>query len=171
MPMRRIQTALQSNGGKAAKSRTAVRTAEAHTLTGQTREGSKLNGFTWFAHTVAHWAGKPAAFLIALTLIIVWALSGPLFGFSDTWQLVVNTATTIVTFLMVFLIQNTQNRDTLALQIKLADVIIAMRGTHNSMAIAEDMSDEDLEALHQEYRKRAEQAEASLQERRAARAA
>jgi low affinity Fe/Cu permease len=88
------------------------------------------------------------------------------FGYSDTWQLVVNTATTIVTFLMVFLIQNTQNRDTLALQIKLADLIIAMRGTHNDMAVAEDMSDADLEALHQEYCKLAEQAEASLTKRR-----
>jgi low affinity Fe/Cu permease len=98
------------------------------------------------------------------------AVSGPLFGFSDTWQLVVNTATTIVTFLMVFLIQNTQNRDTLALQIKLADLIIAMRGTHNDMATAEELSDADLEALHAEYRRRAEHAELSLAKRRRGRA-
>jgi low affinity Fe/Cu permease len=127
--------------------------------------------FTWFAHITAHWTGKPAAFLIAFGLIILWGVTGPLFGFSDTWQLVVNTATTIVTFLMVFLIQNTQNRDTMALQIKLADLIITMRGTNNKMAIAEDMDDEELEALHKEYRKRAEQAEASLKERRSSRAA
>ena len=112
--------------------------------------------FTWFAHSIARWSGKPATFLIALALIVFWAVTGPLFGFSDTWQLVVNTATTIVTFLMVFLIQNTQNRDTMALQIKLAEVIIAMRGTQNNMAMAEDLSDADLEALHEEYRKRAQ---------------
>jgi low affinity Fe/Cu permease len=93
-----------------------------------------------------------------------------LFGFSDTWQLVVNTATTIITFLMVFLIQNTQNRDTMALQVKLSDLIIAVRGTHNNMAMAEDLSDADLEALHREYRKRAEHAEASLEKRRRDRA-
>ncbi|HJS06381.1 MAG TPA: low affinity iron permease family protein, partial [Pirellulales bacterium] len=113
--------------------------------------GSHQGRFAGFAHAVARLAGKPVMFLTALALIIVWAVSGPLFGFSDTWQLVVNTATTIVTFLMVFLIQNTQNRDTMALQIKLADVIIALRGTHNNMATAEDLSDEDLEALHEEY--------------------
>ena len=129
---------------------------------------NQLNWFTWFAHTVARLSGKPATFLIALVLIIVWAGSGPLFGFSDTWQLVVNTATTIVTFLMVFLIQNTQNRDTLALQVKLAELIIALRGAHNNMAMAEDMSEADLEALHEEYRKRAEQTEESLHKRRAA---
>ena len=89
-----------------------------------------------------------------------------MFGFSDTWQLVVNTATTIVTFLMVFLIQNTQNRDTMALQIKLAELIITLRGAHNSMAMAEDLSDDDLEALHEEYRKRAAQTEESLNKRR-----
>ena len=126
--------------------------------------------FTWFAHGTARLSGKPATFLIALALIVVWGVTGPLFGYSDTWQLVVNTATTIVTFLMVFLIQNTQNRDTMALQIKLAELIIAMRGAHNNMAIAEDLSDSDLEALHEEYRKRAEQAEDFLAQRRGARA-
>ena len=138
---------------------------------GETHAGSHQGRFAEFAHAVARLAGKPTTFLLALTLIIVWAVSGPVFGFSDTWQLVVNTATTIVTFLMVFLIQNTQNRDTMALQIKLADLIIALRGTHNDMATAEDMSDEDLEALHKEYRKRAEDAQNSLEKRRATRAA
>jgi low affinity Fe/Cu permease len=125
--------------------------------------------FTWFAHTIARFAGKPATFLTALAAIVIWAITGPLFGFSDTWQLVVNTATTIVTFLMVFLIQNTQNRDTMALQIKLAELIIAVRGAHNSMALAEDLDDEELEALHEEYRKRAEQTHDSLEQRRSAR--
>jgi low affinity Fe/Cu permease len=132
------------------------------------RANPEFNFFTRIAQTAARWSGKPAAFLIALTLIVVWALCGPLFGYSDTWQLVVNTATTIITFLMVFLIQNTQNRDTMALQIKLADLIIAMRGAHNQLAAAEDMSDDDLEALHEEYRARAEAILASLKRRRTA---
>jgi low affinity Fe/Cu permease len=126
--------------------------------------------FTRIAHIVAWWAGQPAAFLIAVGFILVWAATGPLFGFSDTWQLVVNTATTIITFLMVFLIQNTQNRDTLALQIKLAELIIAMRGAHNRLATVEDMDDAALEALHDEYRKRAEATLASLEKRRAVQA-
>jgi low affinity Fe/Cu permease len=126
----------------------------------------KRGWFTWCAHEVARLSGKPATFVIALTLILGWAMSGPLFGFSDTWQLVVNTATTVITFLMVFLIQNTQNRDTMALQIKLAELIIAMRSAHNDMAIAEELSDTDLEALHEEYRRRAQQTEASLRKRR-----
>jgi low affinity Fe/Cu permease len=161
------------NGAASAKrSKTKASKIGADSLAKRCDEPQPHQGwFTWFAHITAHWAGKPAAFLIAFGLIVLWAVTGPLFGFSDTWQLVVNTATTIVTFLMVFLIQNTQNRDTMALQIKLADLIIAIRGTNNKMAIAEDMDDEDLEALHQEYRKRAEQAEASLRERHSSRAA
>ena len=166
MPKRRNNAATRSNGANTATSKLSAGALAVHG-----DPGSHQNAFTRFAHAVARWTGKPAAFLIAMMLIIVWAVSGPIFGFSDTWQLVVNTATTIVTFLMVFLIQNTQNRDTLALQIKLADLIIAMRGTHNSMATAEDMSDEDLEALHEEYRKRAEQTEVSLEQRRAGRTA
>jgi low affinity Fe/Cu permease len=85
-------------------------------------------------------------------LVIVWALTGPLFGFSDTWQLVINTSTTIVTFLMVFLIQHTQNRDTLAIQLKLSELIIAVQGAENELAAAEDLSEEELEALHEQYR-------------------
>ena len=88
--------------------------------------------FTEFASRTAQLAGKPLTFLIAVAVVLVWAVSGPFFGFSDTWQLVINTATTIVTFLMVFLIQNTQNRDTLALQLKLAELIIAMHGARTT---------------------------------------
>jgi hypothetical protein len=84
--------------------------------------------FSRFSHAAAHATGTPAAFLIAALTILVWAVTGPLFHYSDTWQLVINTGTTIVTFLMVFLIQNTQNRDTMALQLKLAELIIAMKG-------------------------------------------
>ena len=113
--------------------------------------------FERFAVCIAHLAGRPVAFLLALAAIIIWSASGPIFGFSDTWQLVINTSTTIITFLMVFLIQNTQNRDTTALQIKLDALIFANRGTKNRLAAAEHMSDEDLEHLHEEYHKRAEQ--------------
>ncbi len=105
----------------------------------------------------AQLAGHPLAFLTAVTLVLVWALSGPLFGYSDTWQLVINTSTTIVTFLMVFLIQHTQNRDTLAAQLKLAELIIAVKGAENRLATAEDLSEKDLEDLHEDYRQRAEE--------------
>jgi low affinity Fe/Cu permease len=124
--------------------------------------------FTHFAYEAARLAGKPVAFLTAFAIVVVWAASGPAFGFSDTWQLVINTGTTIVTFLMVFLIQNTQNRDTLALQLKLAELIIVMRGARNGLATIEDLSDEDLEKLHNEYRVRADEALESLTQRRAA---
>jgi low affinity Fe/Cu permease len=125
--------------------------------------------FTRFARFAALWAGKPITFLVAATLIIAWAVSGPTFGFSNTWQLIVNTATTVVTFLMVFLIQSTQNRDSRALQLKLDELIIAVRGAHNQLAAAEDMSDAELDELQREYRRRAETTLDSLKERRARR--
>ena len=101
-----------------------------------------------FSRTATDWAGTSWAFGVALLVVVVWATTGPLFGFSDTWQLVINTGTTIVTFLMVFLIQNTQNRDTLALQLKLSELIIAMKGANNNLATIEDMTEEELEELH-----------------------
>ena len=134
------------------------------------RTAPRIGLFTRFAQTAARLSGKPAIFLTALLLIVIWAASGPLFGYSDTWQLVVNTTTTIITFLMVFLIQNTQNRDAMALQVKLAELIIAMRGAHNRLAAAEDLSDDDLEALHQEYRGRAQATLHSLERRHVERA-
>jgi low affinity Fe/Cu permease len=129
-------------------------------------DAARQHWFSWFAYAIAHWTGKPSAFLAALAFIIAWGATGPLFGFSDTWQLVVNTATTIVTFLMVFLIQSTQNRDTLALQIKLAELIITMRGAENRLATVEDMTEDELEALHGEYRNRANETLQSLERRR-----
>ncbi len=125
--------------------------------------------FGHFARVAANVAGKPIAFLIAVVVILVWAATGPLFGFSDTWQLVINTGTTIVTFLMVFLIQNTQNRDTMAVQLKLGELILAIRGAENRLAVAEEMSDEELEQLHEECRRRADQVMESLSARRAKR--
>jgi low affinity Fe/Cu permease len=121
--------------------------------------------FTVAACATAHWAGKPVAFLTATALVIAWALTGPMFGYSDTWQLVINTSTTIVTFLMVFLIQNTQNRDTMALQLKLSELILASEA-ENRFAKAEDLSDEELEELHQELSKQAEETLGTLEERR-----
>jgi low affinity Fe/Cu permease len=122
--------------------------------------------FSRLASRTAHLAGKPVTFLIAVAVVLGWAISGPFFGFSDTWQLVINTSTTIITFLMVFLIQNTQNRDTLALQLKLAELIIAIRGAKDDLATAEDLSEEDLESLHETYRKRADETLGHLERRR-----
>lgn len=122
--------------------------------------------FAQVATKASHLAGKPLTFLIAVAVVVAWAISGPFFGFSDTWQLVINTSTTIVTFLMVFLIQNTQNRDALAVQLKLSELIMAMHGAKNHMATAEDLSEEDLERLHESYRKRAEETLDHLERRR-----
>jgi low affinity Fe/Cu permease len=136
---------------------------------------SSINGngkpglFTIFAQKTAYLAGKPVAFILATTTILVWAVTGPLFGYSDTWQLVINTGTTIVTFLMVFLIQNSQNRDSLAFQVKLDELIIKLHGAGNEIAGAEDLCDEDLEKLHETYRKRAQHAQETLEKRRSPR--
>jgi low affinity Fe/Cu permease len=120
-----------------------------HNSSEHTHQGTVFSrAFSQFSHTTAHAAGTPAAFLIATLTILIWAATGPLFNYSDTWQLVINTGTTIVTFLMVFLIQNTQNRDTLALQLKLSELIIAMKGANNDLATIEDMTEEELEELH-----------------------
>ncbi len=113
----------------------------------------------WFsnlAQATAQGSGHPLAFLLALLVVVVWLVSGPMFDYSDTWQLVINTGTTIVTFLMVFLIQNTQNRDTLAIQLKLSELVLAMKGASNKFAAIEDLTDQELERLHQESRARAE---------------
>lgn len=122
--------------------------------------------FSRFSHAAAHATGTPAAFLLAALTILVWAITGPLFHYSDTWQLVINTGTAIVTFLMVFLIQNTQNRDTMALQLKLSELIIAMKGAKNSLATVEDLSEEELEDLHKDLCVRANAANNELAARR-----
>ena len=119
--------------------------------------------FSYVARKMAVLAGRPATFLAAVTAIVLWALGGPLFGFSDTLQLVVNTATTIITFLMVFLIQNTQNRDTEAIQLKLDELIRATQGAHNALLHLEEMDDEQIERYQRSYRKLAAAARAKLE--------
>jgi low affinity Fe/Cu permease len=111
--------------------------------------------FSKLAAATAHATGRPAAFLISAAIVIGWAISGPIFAYSDTWQLVINTGTTIVTFLMVFLIQNTQNRDTMALQLKLDELIIATKRARNSVAGIEECTEEELEAEKELERRRA----------------
>jgi low affinity Fe/Cu permease len=112
--------------------------------------------FAKFAQATSQWSGHPAAFLLALAVVIVWIVTGPVFNYSDTWQLVINTGTTIVTFLMVFLIQNTQNRDMMAVQLKLSELVLAMKGAQNKFASIEDLSDEELQELHDDCRARAD---------------
>jgi low affinity Fe/Cu permease len=110
-------------------------------------------GFHSFAGTASHVVGSKWAFTLATLLIVVWALSGPLFHYSDTWQLVVNTATTVVTFLIVFLIQNTQNRDARAIHLKLDEIIRALGKARNEMINIESLSDADLEVLNRSFDK------------------
>ncbi len=114
--------------------------------------------FNRFAKWTARASGHPAAFGLATLIIVAWLLSGPLFGFSDTWQLVVNTATTIVTFLMVFLIQNTQNRDAEAMQIKIDELIRVTEGAHNALLDLEELTEKDLGKMRRRYLKLAERA-------------
>src|ERR671932_2922938 len=111
-------------------------------------------GIHWFEHLsekVTRWTGSTSAFASAIGVVIVWAVLGPLFHFSDTWQLVINTGTTIVTFLMVFLIQRTQNKDSLALQLKLNELVAAMEGASNRLIDVEALSENELKALHEYY--------------------
>lgn len=126
---------------------------------------ARLSPFTRFARAVARATGKPAAFGTASAVIVVWALTGPLFHYSDTWQLVINTSTTIVTFLMVFLIQNTQNRDSEAIHLKLDEVIRAISEANDSLMDLEELEDHELDELHQRYVTLAESARAKLEHR------
>jgi len=118
--------------------------------------------FPAFARGLSSWTGRASTFALAIGLVLAWALTGPIFGYSDTWQLVINTATTVVTFLMVFLIQNTQNRDTQAMHIKLDEIIRATQGSHNAILDMEDMDEEELARQHARYLALAEQAREAL---------
>jgi len=125
----------------------------------------QVSYFSRFARYAAVLSGKPSTFVAAVAVILVWAATGPVFGFSDTWQLVINTGTTIVTFLMVFLIQNTQNRDTEALQIKLDEIIRSTRRARNEMLDLEEMDTAQLDEIRKQYLKLADHARKHLDQR------
>jgi low affinity Fe/Cu permease len=122
------------------------------------------SGFTRFAKWTASATGHPSTFVFAVLVIVAWATTGPIFGFSDTWQLVINTGTTIVTFLMVFLIQNTQNRDSEAIQVKLDELIRVMDGAHNALLNLEELDEKELDLIRVNYLKLAEEAREALQQ-------
>ena len=118
--------------------------------------------FDAFAKWTARTTGHPTTFVMALGVVVLWLVTGPLFGFSDTWQLVINTATTIVTFLMVFLIQSTQNRETTAMQVKLDELIRAVDGAHNALLDLEELGEVELDRIRADYERLATEARAEL---------
>lgn len=118
--------------------------------------------FTKFSQWASSQAGRPSAFILAFTIVLVWGITGPIFGFSDTWQLVINTGTTIVTFLMVFLIQNSQNRDTRALEIKLDELLRVTKGAHLILLDIEELDEQVLQRIQQNYEKIAQDARRDL---------
>jgi len=121
------------------------------------RSGRGLSGFgESFAHVITAFTGSSLAFIIALTTVLIWAALGPVFGFSDTWQLVINTGTTIITFLMVFLIQRGQNKDTQAVHLKLNELVAALKGASNRLIDVEDLTEDELNVLYKHYKKLAE---------------
>jgi low affinity Fe/Cu permease len=120
--------------------------------------------FGRFAKQTSRLAGRPATFMLATAVVVAWLVTGPLFGFSDTWQLVINTGTTIVTFLMVFLIQNTQNRDTEAIQVKLDEMLRVTRGAHVALLDLEELEDRELERVRREYWELANKAREQLRQ-------
>lgn len=127
------------------------------------KNSNNVSVFTRFAKWASRATGRPGTFIGAVLIIVLWALTGPIFDFSDTWQLVINTGTTIITFLMVFLIQNTQNRDTEAMQIKLDELIRAVSSAQNTMMDLEELDEEELDRIRAEYEGLAEKARKKLQ--------
>lgn len=115
-------------------------------------------GFERFAHAISRFAGSTAAFTAAVGLVLAWGFTGPLFHYSNTWQLVINTGTTVVTFLMVFLIQRSQNKEALAVQLKLNEIVAALQGASNRLVNVEDLDEGELEVLHSHYRSLAQMA-------------
>ncbi len=126
------------------------------------RPGKSPSFFNRFAKWTSRAAGKPVAFVLAIAVVIAWAVTGPIFGFSDSWQLVINTGTTIITFLMVFVLQNTQYRDSEAIQIKLDELIRCIEGAHNALLELEELDQKDLDRIKAEYGKLAEKARKDL---------
>jgi low affinity Fe/Cu permease len=118
--------------------------------------------YSRFAKHAARLSGRPRVFVLAVLIVLGWGLTGPVFGFSDTWQLIINTGTTIVTFLMVFLIQNTQNRDTEAIQVKLDELIRVTKGAHNALLDLEELEEDKLDAFRRRYQALANAARAEL---------
>jgi len=130
------------------------------------RRHSSHSWFTRTAKAASRAAGKPITFIVAVIILLIWAITGPIFKFSDTWQLVINTGTTIITFLMVFLIQNTQNRDTEAIQIKLDELIRAVETAHNALLDLEELDDDELDAIRKDYLDLAKKARNELKSRK-----
>jgi Predicted small integral membrane protein len=126
------------------------------------RQHAPGNVLSHFATAVTNWTGSTPAFVTAASIIIVWIATGPIFHFSDTWQLIINTSTTIVTFLMVFLIQRSQNRDALAVQLKLDEIVSALEGASNRLISVEDLSEEELKVLRIHYQQLAEMAKKDM---------
>ena len=126
------------------------------------RPTKSRSAFTTFAKSTSRWTGRPTAFILAVAVIVTWLATGPLFGFSDTWQLVINTGTTIITFLMVFLIQCTQNRDAEAMQVKLDELLRTTRGAHNALLDLEELEERELDTIKQEYHRIAQTAREGL---------
>jgi low affinity Fe/Cu permease len=124
----------------------------------------RKSSFGNFSRRIARAVGQPAAFVTAFAIVLIWAVVGPIFNYSDTWQLVINTGTTIITFLMVFLIQNTQNRDAEAMQIKLDELIRAMDRAHNALLNLEELEEADLDRIRADYVNLAKQAREDLRE-------
>ncbi len=124
---------------------------------------AKASWYTRFAKGASHFCGRPRVFTLSVAIIAIWVVTGPLFRFSDTWQLVINTGTTIITFLMVFLIQNTQNRDTEAIQVKLDELIRATKGAHNALLDLEEIEEETLDAFRAKYQALAAAARSELE--------
>jgi low affinity Fe/Cu permease len=118
--------------------------------------------YSRFAKSAAYFCGRPRVFILAIVVILTWVITGPIFHFSDTWQLVINTGTTIVTFLMVFVIQNTQNRDTEAIQVKLDELIRATKGAHNALLDLEELEEDTLQAFRRKYQALASAARSEL---------
>jgi low affinity Fe/Cu permease len=121
--------------------------------------------FTRFTKWTARASGKSATFIAAVLIIVAWGITGPIFGFSDTWQLIINTGTTIITFLMVFLIQSTQNRDSEAMQVKLDELIHVMKGAQNALLDLEELEEEELDRIRAGYQRIAERARGELRKK------